>query len=192
MYRLKINSIKHGFLTIDKKTMNEINLIIDDCDKTKPNSKGHFGWLAWNETIPEIKGTIDSNGVVIIPNQPERIVHHEATVSFEIEDVTEEYTKKYIENVVNNAKDFGSNLVTKFSVENILLGITQDQKTNHVRKTMSEVLLALSTGSLHDAIAELKAIPNSKKDSKYLTNARILKAINEIETYLNLPLTEGL
>ena len=58
-----------------------------------------------------------------------------------------------------------------------------------VRKAMTEVLLALQTGSLYDAIAEAKAIPVESKDETFLSDARLLLFINKIETYLEVPLS---
>ena len=93
---------------------------------------------------------------------------------------------------LNEAKEFGIRLTEKFSAENIMMGITQAGMTSHVRKSMGEVLSALSTGSLYDAISELRAIPSDEKDLVFLTDERILIAINEIETYLKLPLSESI
>ena len=67
------------------------------------------------------------------------------------------------------------------------MGITADGMTGPVRKNMSEVINAIQTGSLYDAIAEVKAIQPSQKDAKYITDARLLQFINRIETHLNIP-----
>lgn len=98
----------------------------------------------------------------------------------------------YIANTLANAQEFGKNLMDEFTRENMKMGITQDGKTSSVRKAMTEVILALTTGSLYDAIDEAKAIPAEKKDVKYITDARLISFINKIETYLGQPLTETL
>lgn len=93
---------------------------------------------------------------------------------------------------VQSAREFGNNLISKFAMENILLGITQAAMTSTVRKATAEVMNALQAGSLYDAIDELKAIPAEDKDSVFLTNVRLLQYLNEIEQYLDIPLTTEL
>lgn len=97
-----------------------------------------------------------------------------------------------IQKVIADAINFGNQLISEFAAQNVLMGITQEGMTGTVRKNMSEVVNALSTGSLYDAIAEAKAIPSDKKDSKYITDARLLEFVNKIEAYLNIPLSNSL
>ena len=94
--------------------------------------------------------------------------------------------------IVAGAMAFGSQLIQEIAAENISLGITQDGMSGVVRKALSEVVLALMTGSLYDAIDEIRAIPVEKKDPKYITDTRLLAAINKIETYLGQPLSTSL
>lgn len=94
----------------------------------------------------------------------------------------------YVRSIVQASIDFGVNLIIEFATENVLLGITQLGLTNHVRTTCFEVTNALSTGSLYDAITEIKAIDPSAFDSVILTPARVLAFRNKIETYLGVPL----
>lgn len=91
-----------------------------------------------------------------------------------------------IAQIVTNAITFGTRLVTKFAAENIAMGITQEGMTSTVRTRMSGVLNALQTGSLYDAIAEVKAIPVEHKDGKYINDARLLSFVNQIEDYLGI------
>lgn len=97
-----------------------------------------------------------------------------------------------VQNALASAKSFGDALMNEFITENIMLGITQDNMTGTVRKNMSEVISALQTGSLYDAIAEAKAIPAEKKDVKYITDARLLSFVNKIETKLGIALSQSL
>lgn len=94
--------------------------------------------------------------------------------------------------VLDEAIAFGMALQKEFTKQNMVLGITQDNMTGTVRKAMIEVLSALQTGSLYDAITEAKAIPAEAKDPKYITNARLLAFVNRIEEYLQIPLTQSL
>lgn len=100
--------------------------------------------------------------------------------------------KKYVESLILKSINFGNELISEFAAENVMMGITQDGMTGTVRKHMSEVVSALNTGSLYDAIIEAKAIPAEHKDGKYITNARLLTFINKLETYLGITLTTSL
>ena len=91
-----------------------------------------------------------------------------------------------------SARQFGEQMISEMAAENVLLGITQAGKTNAVRKASSEVINALQTGSLYDAIAEIRAIPSESKDAIFLSDARLLVVVNKIETYLELPHSESL
>jgi len=94
--------------------------------------------------------------------------------------------------VINAAMKFGKELLVKFAAGNVLLGITQAGMTGSVRKTMLQVISAVETGSLYDAISEAKAIPLEAKDEVFITDARILDFVNRIEAYLGIPLSESL
>jgi len=89
---------------------------------------------------------------------------------------------------VINAENFGHNLCIKVAAQNIALGITQAGLTNHVRRVTLNVRDALMSGSLYDAIAELKLIDPIDFDPIFITPERVLSARNDIETYLGLPL----
>jgi hypothetical protein len=94
--------------------------------------------------------------------------------------------------VVNSAMQFGNKVMLDFATENVLMGITQDGMTNAVRKAMTEVMSALLSGSLYDAIYEIRQIPAESKDVKYVTDARLLVYVNKIETYLGRSLSTSL
>lgn len=91
-----------------------------------------------------------------------------------------------IEEVVKSAISFGNRILVEFTAENIQLGITQLEMTKRVREAMADVILALQTGSLYDAIDEVREIPDSKKDGKFISNKRLLKYVNKIEEFLNI------
>lgn len=97
-----------------------------------------------------------------------------------------------IQNTLDKAISFGNQLIKDITIENMMLGITQDGKTGAVRKALTDVLVALQTGSLYDAIEELKSIPEEAMDEKYITESRLLSAVNKIEVYLGLPESEEL
>jgi hypothetical protein len=115
----------------------------------------------------------------------------EMVTEIEANKATQEQVR-YINDKYDSAKTFGEQLMKEFATENIVMGITQDGMTSAVRKAMTEVILALTTASLYDAIAEAKAIPAEKKDPKYITDARLLSFINKIEAYLEIALSTEL
>ena len=90
---------------------------------------------------------------------------------------------------VSNAIDFGNRTILDAITENVLLGITQAGMTHTVAKRMFEVNSALTSGSLYDAIHELKIVPEEHKDGVFISDDRLLSVVNKIETYLNIPLS---
>lgn len=133
--------------------------------------------------------TMDQRGTVIIltENPTDEIIT-------QIESITppNASAQSQVQMIISNAINFGNKLIVEFATENVIMGITQDNMTKIVRQRMSEVINALQTGSLYDAINEAKAIPDTFKDGKYITNTRLLQFINKIETYLNLPRSNSL
>lgn len=99
-----------------------------------------------------------------------------------------ETTREIIDGIINDALVFGNTIKKDFVAENVMLGITQRGLTGHVRKTMREVKDAIESGSLYDAITEIKMLNPSDFDNAILTPARILVFRNKIETYLHVPL----
>lgn len=100
--------------------------------------------------------------------------------------------KEALQLIVSSARKFGDELMTDFVMQNIVLGITQANMTETVLDIMSPIENALRTGSLYVAISRIKAIPAESKDATFITNARLLEAVNKIETYLNIPLSQNL
>ena len=93
-----------------------------------------------------------------------------------------------IEDVLTSAINFGQKLMKDFIIENITLGITQRGLTSHVRKITSELITCLNTGSLYDAISEIKLITPASLDPVILSEARMLSFRNKVHEYLGLPL----
>ena len=90
------------------------------------------------------------------------------------------------EKSVASARAFASRLIDEFAGENRRLGIIEDGMTGQVITRMQNVLMALYTGSLPEAIIRVKAIPTEDKDPKYITDARLLVFVNKTRQYLGL------
>jgi len=103
----------------------------------------------------------------------------------------DENQEKQLSYSVYVAISTGQMLIRKFIEENIMLGITEAGKTKVVRQAMREVTDCLNTGALFDAIDELRSIPAELKDGVFISDARILSYINEIEEFSGLPLSES-
>jgi hypothetical protein len=93
----------------------------------------------------------------------------------------------HVKRSIREAMEFGSGMIVEFAAENVLLGITVESKTGEVLDKLSGVMLAVTSGSLYDAIAKIRAIPSESYDSKYITAARMLAFINKVEDYLGVP-----
>lgn len=128
-------------------------------------------------------GTYQQDGIVF----EEEMVRLPAEFTSTITDISQQHQQQQLEILVQHAIRFGNQLLAEFAAENIAMEITQEGLTKQVRQRTSEVVAALQTGSLYDAIDEIKAIPESDKDSKYITDARLLQFINKIENYLQIP-----
>jgi hypothetical protein len=94
--------------------------------------------------------------------------------------------------ILSPAISFGQELIVTFAAENIGMGITQAGMTTAVRAATADIVNALTTGSLYDAITAAKAVPKESYDPTFVTAARLLSFVNKIETYLELPLSESL
>lgn len=93
-----------------------------------------------------------------------------------------------VRQIVANAISFGESLIFEFTIENVLLGITQLGLTSHVRQVTKDIITALQTGSLYDAISLVRVLDSNDFDSTILTPERLLFFRNKIETYLGIPL----
>ena len=94
--------------------------------------------------------------------------------------------------ILTPAIAFGNEVIITFAAENIGLGITQAGMTTAVRTATKDVVAALTTGSLYDAITAARAIPEEQKDATFVTDIRILGFVNKIEAYLGIPLSTEL
>jgi hypothetical protein len=97
-----------------------------------------------------------------------------------------------IHDILDPAMIFGLQTMKEFISENILLGITQMNMTSIVREYTGQIAEALNTGSLYDAINEMKAVPIEHKDAIFITDERLLRFVNKVENYLKIPLSETL
>jgi hypothetical protein len=91
-----------------------------------------------------------------------------------------------VEYAIADAASFGQRIIIKFAAENVLLGIIQLGMASTVRGVMSAVIQCLQTGSLYDAVDQLRAIPPESKDGTFVTDARLLVFVNLIKDYLGL------
>lgn len=157
-------------------------------EKTIPNLREFHNKIA--SLVPEFDGFLKEDSTITVMLKvaatPELVSAIEAIVPPAPSQID------YVKTVIANSITFGQSIIAEFAAENVMMGITQEDMTGPVRKNMAEIISALSTGSLYDAIVEAKNLPEDKKDSKYVTDARLLQFVNKIETYLNIPLSTEL
>lgn len=100
--------------------------------------------------------------------------------------------REQVRALVRGAREFGNKMIEEFTIDNVMLGITHDDKTDEVLDKMKDLILSLQSGSLYLAREQAISFPDSKKITKYITDARLLSLVNKIETYLGIPLTDEL
>lgn len=86
---------------------------------------------------------------------------------------------------ISAARDFGLKLITQYGAQNVLSGYSVEQIQDIMSRT-ARAQVALNTGSLYVAIAELNAI---ETDDTIITAAKIKVFRNQIEDYLGIPRT---
>jgi len=97
-----------------------------------------------------------------------------------------------VEYAITCAVSFSQRLLIKFAAENVLLGVTQMHMTATIRGILTPVIQCLQTGSLYDAMDQVRLVPPESKDETFITNVRLLGFINSIETYLGVALSTSL
>lgn len=100
--------------------------------------------------------------------------------------------KAVVKAQVAAAIEFGRRMIEDFATENVMMGITADNKTEEVLDIATPMMNALQSGSLTVAIKRAKAIPEQDYDVKYITAARLLSYVNKMEAFMGLPLSNSL
>jgi hypothetical protein len=95
---------------------------------------------------------------------------------------------------INNAITFGMQLLVQYATQNVLAGITQAGQTIPVATYLQNLQYYLSTGSLYAGITELNNLIADTSSTKaalspFITNNILYGYLNQIQTYLNVPLT---
>lgn len=100
---------------------------------------------------------------------------------------------EYVQSVITAAITFGNQLVISFAAENVLLGITQTNKTKEVSDYLANVLRYIQSGSLYEVINEINRLETEGLPSElspFVTTSRLLSFKNKVEAYLGIPLSE--
>lgn len=174
---------------VNKETLNIDSIYWSEV----PNQKLYGGpWgnpeLYAHVTIPEGVDTDCAVAALVEADPQQQIEEHIAVEEDPIKKAAKDAAgpKLAVQKTIRAARTFGNQMVEDFSVDNVLLGITQDGMTGEVLNKMSQVIVALQSGSLYEAMDRIKAIPEEDKDVKYITDDRLLDALNKIEMYLGL------
>lgn len=90
---------------------------------------------------------------------------------------------------INDSIVFGNNMIIQAAVENVLLGITQLNKTKEVSDYLSNLQMYLRSGSLYAAINEIEVLKTAGLPSElspFITETRLNTYKAQIQTYLGL------
>jgi hypothetical protein len=173
-----------------------------------------WGGLGYSETVP----VLDENGEQVFDEVMEQIfnvdgepvldpqgepifepkmfarfteINHPQEFTVEYLDISAEVQMEGAKQAYKAAKSFGEEMVATFSIENSAMGITA-QESMTLLSVLGGVLTALSNGYLETAIARVKALNPQDFDGVYITEARLLLYINDIENYLGITPSESL
>jgi hypothetical protein len=99
-----------------------------------------------------------------------------------------------VSSAIQEAIDFGAQLLTQYATENVLSGITQANQTASVANYLQTVAYYLNSGSLYAAMDEINTLIADTSSTKaalapFVTNNILYYYLNEIQTYLEIPLT---
>jgi hypothetical protein len=102
-----------------------------------------------------------------------------------------------VEAAIDRAETKGREIFCKLRKENVMLGIEQSlidgrPATDVVLERGAHIMAALTSGSTKAAIRFLKAFPVEQRDNKFLTTARLLSIVNELEQFHGLPISSEL
>lgn len=103
-------------------------------------------------------------------------------------------SQEYFQAIVAAATAFGVQIITQAAARNISMGITQAGQTIPVMEYCAPLITSLFTGSLYAAISQLNAMIADTSTAKtslapFITNSSLYLTLNQIQTYLGIPLT---
>jgi hypothetical protein len=102
----------------------------------------------------------------------------------------------YYQELVTEATAFGNQLILQFAAQNVASGITQAGQTLNVLNYADALNTSLSSGSLYVAIAQIEAMIADTSSTKtslspFITNDILYSYLNQIQTWLEIPLTQN-
>jgi hypothetical protein len=102
--------------------------------------------------------------------------------------------QQIVEAEIAAASIFGENLITQFAAQNAIAGITTAGATLAVLSYTADLSQCLYTGSLTAAITIMQGMLTDTSSAKtacspFITNDIIYSYLNQVQTYLGIPLT---
>lgn len=108
-----------------------------------------------------------------------------------LSDVVDDHQPITIHNIIDQkikeSTAFGKSIIDEFTVENVLLGITQAGKTRALSDYCHKLVHYISTGSLYAAVEQIDAMIAAGLDpslSPFITEARLLSYKSKIVDFL--------
>lgn len=100
----------------------------------------------------------------------------------------QESLQRYIEEKIKQAIAFGQQLMIEFSSQNVLMGITQQNKTKAVSDYLNEVQRYLLSGSLYEVVKEIDRLQQAgipENLAPFVTQERLNQFKQKILNFLN-------
>jgi hypothetical protein len=100
----------------------------------------------------------------------------------------------YYQDLISQATAFGFELINNFAAVNASMGITQAGQTGAVIAYTSNLYLAMTTGSLYEAITIINGMIADTSQTKtslapFITNDILYSYLNQIQDWLEIPET---
>lgn len=137
-----------------------------------PDSAAFSGWGPWT-SVP-----------VVTEAEADEAAAAEAAVPFDL--------NAYAQSRVGNAIRFGKKLGLDFAATCLLQGINKSPQLASVTAIMNPIKEVMDTGGLVQALQLLHALPLASYDETFITPAKVLAMVNDIEVFIGLPESEHL
>lgn len=97
----------------------------------------------------------------------------------------------YISQILQKNEQFAAGVLAEFAAENKLMGITDAQTATFLTDNFP-LVMAVKFGYFPTAIHMMKNMDPAKKDGVFITDERLLKIVNKLESFSGLPQSSSL
>lgn len=169
-----------------------------------------LAWPSFNVDLNQVniyfRSNLSSNYDGLVATTQQLSVYFTATIATGDQTVVNNYwsgltstsfnptEEQEIQAAIQAAMTFGQQLIVQYSAQNVAAGVTQAGQTQAVANYLGPMINYLITGSLYAAVEQINtyiADTSSTKTglSPFVTNDILYAYLNQIQTYLKIPLT---